>query len=180
MNSPARNIRLGPELDALLDQAMRTRGLTASQVIRTAVANELRGRTSPLPSATGQPVDATSVEQDRLTLRLPRFVLEAARVRGSQAGMSVSRWIASLVQSTVSRDPVFVKAELDAVVEASYQLAAVGRNINQIARALKIAHQETERIKIEKIEALGRIIKDTRAAIASLILASKRSWTFED
>lgn len=125
-------------------------------------------------------VDAKNAVIERTTVRMPRFLMEAAKRRAKAKGMAPSRWISVLVQSHITRDPVMTNAELAGLHESSRELAAIGRNINQIAKALNEAFYETERVRLDTLAELGEAIKTNRAAIRALVRASLRAWGVGD
>lgn len=149
------------------------RGLSDSELLRLAV-RQLLGDAGDEPAS--MRIDPEKVDQDRVTVRLPAFLMEAARNRAKAKGMALSRWFSALAQSNVSAPPVLTTDEL-AVIEASNrELAAIGRNINQIARALNEAHFETERVRLDRLAELSELIKSVRSDIRALIRASRGSW----
>ena len=71
--------------------------------------------------------------------------------------------------------------ELTALVAANRELAAIGRNINQIARALNEARLigaavDANHVKLEQLAELREAITRNRAAIRALVRASQNSW----
>jgi hypothetical protein len=90
--------------------------------------------------------------------------------------MSFSRWISSLVQSNLTSQPVLTEAELLIVEASTRELAAIGRNVNQLARAVHEAYFQTERIRLDKLAELSAKITHTRESIDALVRASRNSW----
>jgi ABC-type uncharacterized transport system ATPase subunit len=66
--------------------------------------------------------------------------------------------------------------EIQALLASSRELAALGRNINQIAHALNSAFHETERVKLEQLAAVHGAVLENRAAIRALVRASQNAW----
>jgi hypothetical protein len=75
--------------------------------------------------------------------------------------------------------PVLTEIELLAVEAVNRELGAIGRNINQIARALNEAHFQTERVRLDRLTELSEKIDSTREAIRGLVRASRNSWGVE-
>ena len=90
--------------------------------------------------------------------------------------MAPSRWISSLVQTALMKEPVLMEAELLALEESNRELAALGRNLNQIARALNTAFHETERVRLDLLGELKGAIDDNRKRILALVRASRGAW----
>lgn len=154
----------------------KARGLTESEFLRLAVHREI-GDAATL--ANDVDPDPTQIEPDRITVRMPTFLLNAAKARAQSKGMALSRWIAALVQSNLTRHPVLTDTELQAVDTTTRELSAIGRNINQIARALNEAHFQTERVRLDRLAALAEAIHKTRDAIRVLVRASRQAWRDE-
>jgi hypothetical protein len=95
-------------------------------------------------------------------------------------GFAPSRWIAALVQSNLTRQPVLTDAELQAVLESNRELAALGRNLNQVAKALNEAFHETDRVRFDLIQELADEVRMNRNAIRSLVRASRDVWSGTD
>lgn len=155
----------------------RERGLSESELLRMvvlAVTEEDDGG--------GQVIkpDAERVDLTRTTVRMPRFLMDGVHERAKANGMAPSRWIAALVQSNLTRQPVMNAAELAGLQASNRELAAIGRNINQIAHALNSAFHETERVKLEKLAELNEAIEGHRAAIRQLVRASQDAWEADD
>jgi len=166
-----------PATKARFRNMAKARGLSESELLRavvlTVTGEDEQGRLPIEP-------DTQKTDLARMTVRMPRFLMDAASTRAKVKGMAISRWVAALVQSNLIHQPVMTDAELVALLAANRELAAVGRNINQIARALNEAFHETERVKLEHLSHLRAIIIRHRAAIRALIRASQNAWRSED
>ena len=176
--SPLRRVRLGQALDAQFDQLANERKVSPSELLRLAMRRELAAaaassmpKTATKPAPTGAGLDFKKV-----TLRVPVYVLEAARERALLKGMKVSRWMVALVQSNVTADPVLSERELHELEESSRQLAAIGRNINQVARAINAAPHEVDRLKADQLEYLGASISRAKAGMFNIIRSSRNAW----
>ncbi|MCV4287447.1 MobC family plasmid mobilization relaxosome protein [Pseudomonas capsici] len=65
-------------------------------------------------------------------------------------------------------------AEIDALGESNYQLLALGRNLNQIARYLNAGKYEP--VTIERISALSKLIENHTNTVSDAIRASLERW----
>jgi hypothetical protein len=120
--------------------------------------------------------DSKKVEIDRMTVRMARFLLEATKERARSRGMAPSRYVAALVQSNISKQPVMTDDEIKVLLSTNRELAAIGRNINQIAHALNLAFHETDRVKLGVLNELKGHILESRIAIRGLVRASQNAW----
>ena len=168
-------------LKARVDQATHerflalahARGLTESELLRLAIHREIDS-TAPIRVPAVPLPDQTT--PSRVTVRTSAFILSAAQSRAQSQGMALSRWIASLMQSNLSTHPVLTDTEVHAVQTTTRELAALGRNINQIARALNEAPFQTERVRLDSLAELSDKIEHVRQAIRSLVRASRNAW----
>lgn len=121
--------------------------------------------------------DANNAKSERITFRLPRFLKTAIERRAKARGnMTATRWIKALIQSNLIRVPVMTDAELFVLHGSNRELAAIGRNLNQIARVLNRDSYETEQVRLEKLNVLSKAVADNREAIRALIKASQNAW----
>lgn len=155
----------------------KARGLSESELLRAvilAVTGEDNGPDQPIEP------DAEKADTSRMTVRMPRFLMEGTKSRAKSKGMAPSRWVTALVQSHLTRQPVMCDDELTGLLASNRELAAIGRNLNQIARALNEAFHETERMKLEKLAELRQVITENRLAVRALVRASQNAWEADD
>lgn len=138
----------------------------ASQAIEE-VAMEEPGSVEP---------SAVGAELGRLNIRPPAFILDGIKERAKWKEMSANRWVVALLQSHLTGKPVVTDYEIAALKSSARELAAIGRNLNQIARALNESFHETDRVKLELLKDLATEIKVNRQAIRNLVRASLNSW----
>ncbi len=124
--------------------------------------------------------DIEKLSSVRVYVRVPEFILRDVKRRAKLKGMTSSRWIAALIQSNIMRLPVSSEKELFELESSNRQLAAIGRNINQIAKTLNEAFHRTEAVKIDMLEALTGEIKKNREIIISLVRACQNVWRVEE
>lgn len=169
---------VGLEKKMRFQNLAKTRGLSESELLRVIVksSTEQKDETDIISV---EP-DVTKVDLERVTVRLPRFLMEAARNKAEIKYMALSRWISSLVQSNLTGKPVMTKKELAVLRESNRELAAIGRNVNQIARTLNESFYKVESVRLEKLEELRKEIIENRKAIQALIRASENVWEVEE
>ncbi len=170
-----------PDTKALFQASAARRGLSESELLRAVVLAALhQGESETKPVE----VDPEKTETDRMTVRMPRFILDAAKERAKEKGMAPSRWIAALVQSHLSGEPVMTDSELEQLRAITNELSAIGRNLNQIAREVNRLHytggvslEALQQMQtLEVIAELKAIVLDHRAATRSVIRASQNAW----
>lgn len=120
--------------------------------------------------------DESRADLDRITVRMPRFLMEGTKGRSRAKGMAPSRWISALVQSNLTAQPVMTDAEVEALLASNRELAAVGRNLSQVARALNASSQEIDKVQLATLTELSTAVTVNRSEIRRLVRASRQAW----
>jgi predicted DNA binding CopG/RHH family protein len=154
-------------------QAKRAR-LSESELLRVRVVDRLEPATEHAVPATSEPQE--SAAPDRMTVWLPAGLKEAVKTRARQRGMAPSRWMASLAQFNLTNVAALNEDEVSQLRTSNRELAAIGRNINQVARALNAPLQNKDRVPLRQLEQLAKAVEKNRAAIAGLIRGTKSAW----
>ena len=123
--------------------------------------------------------DAENAVNEKMTIRLPRFLVDAAKEKAKAKGMATSRWIAALVQSSLMQKPVMVDQELNELRTNIRELNAIGRNINQMARALNESKNNTDKVKLDNLDLLRTYLDRNIDFVRGLVRASQQAWGLE-
>lgn len=95
----------------------------------------------------------------------------------ARMGFTTSRFFVAMVRALAMRQPQLGEREVAALEESNYQLAAIGRNLNQIARALNadlgVAGQ---RDRLVVIDALRREIHAHLEKVHDMQRANLERW----
>ena len=125
-------------------------------------------------------------ELERLEFRLPKFLKEEVKNRAELEGMKSAQWVSSLVQSSLMTTPVLTDQEVEVVSWANRELAAVGRNLNQIARSMNRAEligesfTKDEVLTLEGINQVNASVRKLRDMMLRLVAARHRAWGVVD
>lgn len=162
-------------------QIAQQSGKTESELLRELMVLAIEGASAERHSG-NRYIQQNSAETSirRITLRIPPPVLDAARKHSRSRGMAISRWIVCLVQASLFKTPVMTREELLQLRECNYELAAIGRNLNQIARVLNADPSEAGKLNKNLIDILQQSVSETRDAVKNLISASRRAWETND
>lgn len=101
----------------------------------------------------------------------------AVQQRANLERCSQRRWIIDAIRAGLTREPQFGMKEIDVLGESNYQLLAIGRNLNQVAKAMKEGRRDS--VTIESIERLRGIIDAHTEIVSSVIRASVERWCIE-
>ena len=107
---------------------------------------------------------------------MPGFVIDGAKDRARTQGMAPSRWVAALVQSNLTAQPVMTDVEVEALLASNRELAAVGRNLSQVVRALNASGLEVDKVHLEALTELSAAVTSNRSQIRRLVRTSRQAW----
>jgi hypothetical protein len=113
----------------------------------------------------------------QLHVRFSTSELEAIKTEAARTTFhNPQAWIVAAVRGTLTRSPQFSQGELDVLTESTRQLAAIGRNLNQLVRAINTSPVELARVGAEEIETVREAIKTELRNIGALVSASADRW----
>jgi len=165
--------RVTDQIKADFIKLAENHGLTESELLRLLITNALSNQDQQLtPKEKGVDIEITE-----LKIRLPKFLIAQAKAKAKTQGMATTRWIKSLVQSNLIQPPVLIDSAIIALKETDRELAAVGNNLNQIARKINESIFKIEWVKIEKLDEVKQEVKSVRTAIDELIKVSRNGWS---
>jgi len=88
-----------------------------------------------------------------------------------------SGWIVTLVRNFMTNQHHFTQVELDVLGESNRQLLAIGRNLNQIAKALNASKKNSDAIyDRELLESLGVAVRAHVKKVGDLMRISAHRW----
>jgi len=146
----------------------RKHHISESEGVRLAIAATLRkGSPILLRSTDDEKSDPTYIK-----FRLGKKAQQAAKVHAQYAGIkTVNRWVKHLVVSAVSKEPQLVANELDALIDSTVQLMAIGRNLNQLVRD-KNAGQKIADYRLAVVDALQKSIQSHLKQVNGVLVAN--------
>ncbi len=165
---------------AWLDLCSRS-GTTPSDGIRSAVRLILAREAQRAASVTEpdfRPIAAEQPEKISVRKKVGLTRSEADRIEEIAAaeGFSSAKWIVALIRAQLTKTAQFGQSELEALTESSLRLVQIGRNLNQIARALNMFPDERHLYRVEMIEALSRVISEHTKHVSHQITANIARW----
>jgi uncharacterized membrane protein YheB (UPF0754 family) len=114
-------------------------------------------------------------------IRINNFLKDEANKRAEIYGIKRAQWIRNLIQANLTKEPVLLDASINELRTANRELSAIGRNINQLTKALnrsieldfndQVSHQHLIELKTE--------IEKNRSAINKLVKVSNGVWEIE-
>jgi hypothetical protein len=161
------------------DTKQRFAAMAAAQgVSESALLN--RTITLLLQSVTAEPLvvaepSVTASRDSRLSLRLRPDDQRLLKERALARGIPAATYVAALVRSHLTGQAPLPKAELAGLREAVRELRAIGRNLNQIARAANHGSPSAAPSR-EDLLAILRGCEVLRDHVRNVVTANLRAW----
>ncbi|TLY87836.1 MAG: MobC family plasmid mobilization relaxosome protein [Gammaproteobacteria bacterium] len=165
--------RVTPETKARMRALAQREGIAESALIKQLLDVVLRASahgTLPAPEAP-QSVSGDARFNVRLGPEISRLLRERAKGRGTPS----ATYIASLVRAHFLDAAPLPKAEYVAIKQAVGELSAIGRNLNQIARAINQGGRPAPPGG-EDVMAMLKVAEALRDHIKALVSANTRAW----
>ncbi len=150
----------------------KAHSITPSEAFRQIVA-KLTGGDSTVEAA---PVALEALPAKvRREIRLTRSELARAETVARREGFSLTRWIVALIKARLDATPQLGQGELEALARSNLQMLAIGRNLNQLARAANNGiHIGTSGRDV--IEGLRTAVMHHAGTVANVMTANTGRW----
>lgn len=160
-----------------LDAYCRVHQTTPSVVVRRAVADVLAGGAPATDSAIAPyPITPTIEGTERLVLRLTASERKALSEVAEKAGFKTTqRWIIAALRIYLTGKPHFSDSDMSVLADSNFQLAAIGRNLNQIAKRLN-SEPDVSGYRLDVIEDMTKRIRQHTELVSSLLQMNIERW----
>lgn len=172
MSGTLLSIRLPENVKAKFEAFSHAEGKSVSELTRLLITHVVTKDGDELPA---REVSEPDTSRARLEVRLTGSELEGAARIATRSGMSTNRWVASLIHAHLTHKPQFGMSELTAIGNSTKTLAAIGRNLNQIARGLNQGHGVDDDVRLT-LEKLGAQIEPHIQSVSAVIQANVNRW----
>jgi len=148
--------------------AAKNKGMTESELLRLMVAQVIgeNSENVDLPNRSNR-VQLMFTEKEFFRVK------KRARADGYLRHTS---WMVGIVRSILNKKPNFAAEEISILRESNREMAAIGRNLNQIAKAINIDWREVERLKRADIKELSNDLLKHRRYVGGLIDHCLNRW----
>lgn len=117
------------------------------------------------------------VKTQNITIRLSESECALIGELADQSGFAGrATWVQALVRANLKEQPMLTHEEMKSLANAVSQLAHVGRNLNQMARALNIEAWDADRPTIDFLRQIKSEIDNVKREMRALAEASRRQW----
>ncbi|KWN83006.1 plasmid mobilization relaxosome protein MobC [Burkholderia stagnalis] len=160
-----------------LDAYCSAHQTTPSAVVRRAVADILAGGMPARDNAiVPYPITPAIEGTERLILRLTASEREALSQVAEKAGFKTAqRWIIAALRIYLTQKPHLSDNEISVLADSNFQLAAIGRNLNQIAKRLN-SEPDVSSYRLDVIEDVSKRIRQHTEFVSSLLQMNIERW----
>ncbi|EKF9266343.1 plasmid mobilization relaxosome protein MobC [Escherichia coli] len=118
---------------------------------------------------------------DKLTIRLSARDKDRITERAKAEGFtSRTAWLTAVAMANLNREPVLTESEIQALRTSNRELAAIGRNLNQIAKVLNTEFRESDKLNRQAVLALSEKIDSHREEVAGLLQRNLNKWGIDE
>jgi metal-responsive CopG/Arc/MetJ family transcriptional regulator len=168
---------VSPETKARFADFARQQGIESEAQLLRAMIERVLAPDAAVEQSSSEPVGETvGARRKRVNLSLTEEECEGVERIARERGMKRTDWIVSLVRAYLHRQPQFDANEVNALTESNYQLAAIGRNLNQIARNLNLDLNASHHVTAATIETLADDIKQHWRQVGLVLDGNLNRW----
>lgn len=153
-------------------QQQLTPSAALRQLLRQTLQRVPRPRATPHRSVSRRGERATR----QISFRLTPSEYVALSARAKTEGYRPTHWLIALIRVQLTRQPSLSDPERQAVAHSTKQLLALGRNLNQIARAVNKAPAQQAAVRLALLSDLSTRIRTHVDQITALTRASLERW----
>jgi hypothetical protein len=139
----------------------------------------LMSREKKSTSAANEIVGKADNTRGRMEIRLSMSEHAALDKLAENTGLTVNRYLVQLARAHLIKKPQFSIPEIEALSESNLQLLALGRNLNQMARALNAEDPDEHRPTVKDIKSLTEKIYQHTHMVSNLISSNLERWKIE-
>jgi hypothetical protein len=130
-------------------------------------------------SAASAIVGKADRSRNRVEVRLAYSEYKALNKLSERDGLTINQYLVQLARHHILKNPQFNISEIETFRESNVQLMGLGRNLNQIARALNAEDPDEHRPTVKDIKALSEKIYQHTYMVSNLIRANLERWKIE-
>jgi hypothetical protein len=175
MTNASRTGRLNVDLQeykqAWLDYC-RKHGTTPSKAFRAILEKLIGGGEQPQQSAA-----LNRSARVRKEIRLTADECAQAESIAAREGFNLSRWMVSIVRARLVGGPQLGQQELELLARSNMQILALGRTLNQLAKAAHANPGVLSAFDTRRIEQTAALVREHVACVANVLESNIARWT---
>ncbi|AUZ86126.1 MULTISPECIES: plasmid mobilization relaxosome protein MobC [Methylophaga] len=124
------------------------------------------------------PQNDDDLEVTKKTIYVSNFLVKEAVKRADHYGMKFTVWVRNLIAANLTHQPIMTEQQIVELRAANRELASIGRNLNQIAKAMNQAVdlKVRDRVNYDHIVELQAGIEKQKKAIYKIVSESNSVW----
>lgn len=175
--SPYMNIYLG-DLKAPWVEYCSPVGKKPGAALREAIEKQLVGLQIGRPKTVFKPVEEVQHKaKKRFEIMLTDSERNALATRANEENCSGRQFVIDALRAALTHEPQLSMKEIEILGESNFQLLAVGRNLNQIARFLNEGKYEP--VTVESMEELKKFIDVNVQKESDSIRKNTERWSLK-
>lgn len=171
---PFLNARVDDDTKQAWRALAKALGRSESELLKQAVQAVLKA--NPGEGGRANEPNEAPVRDGSIRLPLKGHELEAIERAARLLGWRRNRWLVNLIRTHLLREPRPTDQELAVLHRSSAELLAVGRNLNQIARAMHRDDRYKESVTVERLDELRRVITEHMGRTQDLLEEMENRW----
>lgn len=154
-----------------------TQKLQPSEALRQVLAQILQGDL-PVSVTRGTEVrERGEKPRVRVELHLTESEHRILKPLARAQGFAVTKWIVALIRARLIGQPQFGQAELAGLARSNQQLLAIGRNLNQLAKALNTSPHDRRAFRVDLITELSNRIQTHTKLVSNVMRGNLERWS---
>lgn len=164
-----------PKLKQEWEVLVRRTGKSGSEILHTMMQRVLSNESPKHELAQTPP--PKPISRTRLHIRLRADEDKALCEWAAHHGMNRQAYVLALLRANTQGLPTATQEELDTLRDSNRQLAAIGRNLNQIAHAVNIDFRHRTKLTSQTLAELQAEVQTTYLAVTQLTRRTLGRWT---
>lgn len=178
---PLLSARVDEDLKTAFGVVAKSQDITEARLLEIVVAAFLQRNPPSLDTAdSSESKKLGGVKSEDVRVRLSLFEYQELARLAAIRHWKRGTYLAHLLRVHLIGQPRFSDDEMLALREATTQLSALGRNVNQIARALNTSLEEAHLALAVPFEEMKALIDQERSSVKDLVRANLKSWGVTD
>lgn len=150
--------------------------MTPSEALRQILAKVMHGDL-PVSGPRGTEVrDQAEKPRVRIEIHLTESEHRLLKPLARAEGFPVTKWIVALTRARLIKHPQFGQSELESLARSNQQLLAIGRNLNQLAKALNTSPQDRRAFRVDLITELSSRIQTHTKIVSNVMRGNLERW----
>jgi hypothetical protein len=112
-------------------------------------------------------------------LSLTESEFKAIEEQAKAEGFSVAKWLISLIRARLTKQAQLGQVELELLARSNMQLLAIGRNLNQLAKALNRIPVDPSQYRLDLIELLEEKIQSHTKIVSGIVSSNVNRWSID-